>query len=176
MAPPEILRWLARAWSGIDPTPDQFNWGGLAGVAASEAQLCLDRVESLRWAEVSVSIYDGLGNGGLRQPGFVGRLDSFQYSAMNLRAVMIVRYGASPGHNLLDPAIVIQWFYSILPMSCEGAAAILEGSTVSELGEVAIELRQVRRALSPGQRLIGAGRLIPDAEVSCWLRLERRLP
>jgi len=70
----QVKSWVGEYWEGKHQVPKDFNWHGLAEVAASN----FFRHDDLTWAEISVGIYDRLHN---QSPAL-----NFDGSAMNLRA------------------------------------------------------------------------------------------
>ncbi|MEC4806823.1 MAG: hypothetical protein SAJ72_21410 [Jaaginema sp. PMC 1080.18] len=92
----QVQFWLDQVWAGKQQITDNFNWHGLAEVAASQArEFALQsppcRSLSLAWAKVAISIYEFLIN---HHSKYEIRA-SFFYSLMMLRAYLIVKFGIS---------------------------------------------------------------------------------
>lgn len=111
-----VQAWLQGVQNAQIETPEAFNWHGLAAVAAADAHRALDRgneARALRWAEISISIYEQLAN---------QRHDnSFLESAIALRAAMIKALGVIADHPILNVQLILDWALSDLNMSPEEA-------------------------------------------------------
>ncbi len=95
-----------------------FNWLLVAEITASRSILdCSnDRMRALSWATASVIIYDKLeAASGPRELQFFG------LSAAEIRSNMILSFGPVPGHRVLDPDNIENWFFRRLGMNLDEA-------------------------------------------------------
>lgn len=166
----QVLTWLKDIWTGKQPTPENFNWLGLAKSAALHASYEKRKEDSLQWAEVAISIYEYL----MKDADLAGR-NSFVYSLMNLRAHMIIRYGAVSQDRVLDLKQVIELFFYDINMSyIEAATKAVVWKSLSI--ESIRELRRIKNRLSALKSLSDAGKLSLNQELKSWLDLRDKLP
>ena len=66
---------------------------------------------SLEWAEIAIRTAN------LAAAANPARRHSYLYRAMLVRTLFITRTGSQPGHLILDPAAVIDWFHAELKFS-----------------------------------------------------------
>lgn len=95
-----------------------FNWLLVAEIATSRSLTIYsdDRMSALSWAITSVIIYD-------RLEATVGpqELQFFGLSAAEVRSNMILSLGPMPGHVVLDPGNIEDWFFRRLGMNLDEA-------------------------------------------------------
>jgi hypothetical protein len=185
--PIEIQGWLHRVWSGEITPPQHFNWLVLAEVAGTYAQRNFvlrpeeaSAEESLKWAEISISVYERLAQEA--KDGF-----SFETSGMVLRAFLITKLGVKFGHPILDPSVIFAWVRKGLALPiievrqrakdwkerlATGLATSASNSSVQEL----VSLRRIKIRLYPVKLLTENGCLQPDDEITDWLSLHSLLP
>lgn len=174
MPPAQVQEWLASVWSGEQKVPEDFNWHGLAEVAADRAnRRLLGEQPNLEWAEVSVAIYERLA---IEDEG-----DSFLQSAMTLRAALILQLGAKRGHPVLDPEPIFHWFYDNLHLARD--EAIKQASTWREFGpgggvgrNELLMLRRIKNRLGVIKLMSEGTHFTPDAELAKWLEVREQLP
>ena len=183
----QILEWLKGVRTGVIPEPGEFNWLGVAEAAAVDSRRGLDEkddvlaaAENLEWAAVSVAVYEKLAQA--TQDKF-----SFEPSAMMLRAFFIAHLGVSIGHSILDPQILLDWFWNNLTLTLDEAvqkaAAYKQSLSTKQAGQwddleirTLITLRHLKLRLSPIKRLVEGSKLKPDAKLATWLGIYSELP
>lgn len=166
----QVLTWVKYILTGKLPTPENFNWLGLAEAAAFRASYEKRKEDSLQWAEVAISIYEYL----MKDADLTGR-NSFVYSLMNLRANMIMRYGAVSQDRVLDVKQVIDLFFCDINISYTEAAtkaAVWKNLSIENIRE----LRRIKNRLSALKSLSDAGKLPLNQELKSWLDLREKLP
>lgn len=174
--PSEVQTWLRCAWEGQCPIPHNFNWHGLADVAAANARDTLN----LDWAEISVSVYDYLCR------IVPDNCASWTISAMTLRAFLIMNMGPVAGSTILDPELIFTWVLASLPgplsdvrqQIAPGREWLLEQIAQRKPNalEQVRELRRLKNRLSVIQGLSDEQILPPDHELQAWLALRPELP
>lgn len=172
---PEAIRaWLDRVSSGSVTTPDDFTWLRLAEEASERAtypDAATSDQERLVWASIAVSAYDYLA----RTTEDLKWTTSVEISAMMLRANMIKKLGAVPGHPLLDPSTVSHWFFDRLPFPRAEAARLAVDWLKRPVAEILL-LRQIKNRLLVIKELMKDGYLTDDQELQRWVELRERLP
>jgi len=180
-------QWVDSVQMGERVSPSDFNWLGLAEVCALQARRGVEPGstignDNIDWARASVSAYQWLAD---KDPGYA---HSFTLSAMFLRAYLISRCGAKPGDPILDPQIIVDWFWQNVRMSAEEAVAKSAGwrsrltartSTGKKADRLEVtelrELRYIRLRLNVLRLLSEAGVLVPDASLKTWLDAREKL-
>jgi hypothetical protein len=163
-------RWLENAETNQASVPSDFNWHGFAEVAAMNARLESTMSDAEAWASISVRVYERLASEG--KPGA-----SFELSAMNLRAWMIRRYGASDENPIRDLAKLVAWFRTRIPMplpDVERETAQLRALPVERWSEQ-LDLLRTLRALKNRINVFRTLEDLPD-EIRPWLDLWSLLP
>jgi hypothetical protein len=163
-------RWLENAEANPSSVPSDFNWHGFAEVAATNAYYASTTNDAELWASISVRVYDRLASDGKHGP-------SFELSAMNLRASMIRRYGASATSPVRDLSRLVEWFLASVPMplaDAEHAAVQLRAHPVEQWPRH-LEAQRTLRAL---KNRINVFRTLEDPpdEIRPWLNLWSLLP
>ncbi|MBE9041397.1 hypothetical protein IQ235_11450 [Oscillatoriales cyanobacterium LEGE 11467] len=181
----EIVReWLTSIIENKTKLPDNFNWLGLAEVAASRARkIVLELTEkSLQWAEISIATYE-----------ILDRIDtsvrsgdsSYTNSAMWLRVYLIGHLGFQ-NDRILNPQIIFDWFFSSLEISCLEACQKSQKWRLflfqkqkcqlnySEIQEI-LQLRRIREKLKFIKFLLESYPELVDKDVSLWLSIEDNL-
>lgn len=153
---------------------------------------------SLEWAEIAIRTAN------LGAEADPTHRHAYLYRAMLLRTTFITRLGARPGHAVLDPGSVVDWFRAELKCSSAEArqrserwrdshfqqdfAAELErhnagdnaedGETphIKETLNDLLELQLLKYRLQLLRRLAESGELPADANVNDWLQTVRHLP
>lgn len=166
--PSAVLSWLDSVWSDKESVPESFSWLRLADYAAHTARYDND----LDWAKVGTCIYDWLQQ---RDP----RL-GYDRSSMYLRAYFIEKRGSVNGDSLLDPNVILNWFYNSLPMSlveaqlgipeCKKTIAKADIKGPDDL-QLCRELRLIKNNLNVLWALVETGTLVPDDDLSRWLEI-----
>lgn len=116
--------WLNSVWEEQQQVPADFNWLGLAEIAAFKASNQVSKSQetrefSLIWAQIAISVYEFLANS---RPNDAIQ-ESFIESLMNLRSYMILQLGVKVGHSVLDPEPILNWFFENLEFSYEDTVA-----------------------------------------------------
>jgi hypothetical protein len=166
----ELLAWQKDAWTGKLPIPEEFNWLGMAEVAAFNANSKINREKSLQWAKVAISTYEYL----IKNADLAGK-NSFVCSLMNLRACMIIRHGTVPQDCVLDIKHVIDLFFFNTHMSYTEAATKATAWKDLSMRDIQ-ELRRIKNRLSALKLLSDTGKIIPNQELKNWLHLREQLP
>lgn len=159
------------------------------------AALCLDRSEpavpesglrewlasalpALAWADAAIAAY-----GQLVRKSPVRDRNAYEDSAMNLRAFLISRLGAIPGHRVLDATEIVYWFFDNLRMTPgeagERSRAWKSGFLNREDTRRVNEVRQLRRIKNRATilaLLAESGQLEPTPALREWLALREQLP
>jgi len=167
--PAAVKRWLADVEPGQQPSSQRIDWLGLAELAASKARAQLD----LEWADIALAIYEPLARKMDRQ----SRKESLMYSAMNLRAFLITRLGATEGQPILDPQAIVNWFFDNLATSFDQASTDAAHWRTLDIQRVR-ELRWIKNRLAPIKLLMDSGTCPRDScpELNRWLRIRSQLP
>jgi hypothetical protein len=177
----EIKEWLNAVQSGNEITPDGFNWLGLAEAAAFNAHVKQDSqtpASRLEWASIAVSVYERLA----KDSSFDGEdsRESFELSAMHLRAYLIRELGTKPNHAILDANSIVQWFLDSLKLSVEQVHkhCIVYQALGTEKNSIEMlrGLRQIKNRLSVIKSLVNSGQIKPNRELTNWLSLFDKLP
>ena len=178
----QVQAWLKTIWTGKEHISNNFNWHGLAEVAASRASDNLN----LEWAKVAIYVYNFLA---ANQPNATGK-ESFMSSAMTLRAYMISKLGATPGDEILDIEYLVNWFFNDLKISDKDALIKadawkkmlasknkkdIQNKLDAELEEFRI-LRQIKSRLTLFKLLSESNKFTPDKEIADWLSIQDKLP
>jgi hypothetical protein len=153
----QVLTWVKDILTGELPTPEKFNWLGLAEAAAFKASCEKRKEDSLQWAEVAISVYEYL----MKNADLAGR-HSFVCSLMHLRAYMIIRYGAVSQDRVLDIKQVIDLFFCDMNMSYTEAAT--KAAVWKSLGPRSIRVKPNKaQELLPEQTTSDATILQPNS-------------
>lgn len=178
----QVQAWLKSIWTGKEHISDNFNWHGLAEVAAFRASDNLN----LEWAKVAIYVYNFLA---ANQPNASGK-ESFMSSAMTLRAYMISKLCATPGDEVLDIEYLVHWFFNDLKISDKDALIQadawkkmlasknkkdIQNKLDAELEEFRI-LRRIKNRLTLFKLLSESNKFSPDKEITAWLLIQDKLP
>ena len=152
-----------RGWARVEP----------------KLQRWLDLVlPALQWAGVALASYDHL----IRRASPRDR-NSYQDSAMNLRASLISKVGAIPGHRVLDANEIVAWFFDHLRLTPQQARAEArawkegpDDGTQLRQAEKLRRLRRVKNRLTPIAVLMESGQLEPTPALRAWLEVREHLP
>lgn len=187
----QVQFWLDQVWAEKQQISDDFNWYGLAEIAASQArELALQsppcKLLSLAWAKVAISVYEFLIN---HQIKYEIR-ESFFYSLMMLRAYMIVKFGISDEDSILDTNPIVDWFFDNLNLTYEEAISrtsswqeLFTNSTSEKFNDKLIskredilQLRLIKNRLGVIKLLMDSHKLCPNEELKAWLLIREKLP
>lgn len=187
----QVQDWLKSVWQGKQQIPENFNWNGLAFVAADKARgsvtsLGEQELPNLEWAKVAISVYDFLA---ATHPNMK---HSFSRDAMMLRAYTISKMGHIPGDPILDGACIVNWFLNNLKFSPKEALSIAlswkdvvthkykeltqNQQQFAALIEKVRELRQIKNQLLVIQLLSQNNQFNLDEEMNTWLSIQQQLP
>lgn len=170
--PTDVQSWLDSVLSSKERLPQRFNWLLLAEHAAHMARWCDD----LEWARVGTRVYDWLHR---------ADLDGSDLSSMNLRVYFIKKRGGVSGDPLLDPNVILKWFYESLPLSfAEAQLGIPKCKETIATGNIkgpedlqlCRELRLIKNKLNVMALLFESDAIRPDEELSKWLEIRTNLP
>jgi hypothetical protein len=153
---------------------------------------------SLDWAEIAVRTAN------LVAAAKPAHRHSYLYRAMLVRTLFITRLGSQPGHPILDPAVVVEWFQTELRFSPaearrrserwkdpafqqefaaeleahNGSAAAADGETqhISDTLNELLDLQLLKYRLQLLRRLAECGELPASPGITEWLRTSRFLP
>ena len=153
---------------------------------------------SLDWAEIAVRAAN------LAAAGNPTRRHSYLYRAMLVRTLFITRTGSQPGHSILDPAAVVDWFHAELKFSPaearqrserwkdprfqqefaveleihNGSGAGADGETqhISDTLNELLDLQLLKYRLQLLRRLAECGELPATVTTTEWLQTARYLP
>lgn len=165
--PSAILTWLDQSIGRSVVVPADFNWLGMAEVAAMNAREELN----LTWATIAIRIYEYLANGATSEMDTL----SSRLSAMMLRIFMILQLGAQKGDIILDPDHLVHNFYTYVTLSQEQVEeSIALGTTRSR--EQTLELRHIKNYLSALNLLAAQGMLRSYPDLESWFLLIPLLP
>jgi len=174
---PEVVQdWLEQVWSGRISAGEDFFWHGLAEGAsykATRTSYVNSNEDKLGWATIAVKIYAYMAS-----TLHALAPDSFENSAMMLRAFMIGKYGNIPGHPLLDVGEVERWFFQRLPMTLVEAQnkCPLPLSVYKNQIATVRELRAIKNRLNVIKALNEDGYLLDNRELQQWVQLQDKLP
>ncbi len=167
--PKIILSWLINALSG-QLTPNQdINWLSLAEIASFKA----NQNNDLKWAEISIKIYDYLAEKSDKKKRGSG--ESFKLSAMMLRSLMMQRLGTSVNDEILDINIILAWFKDSLNLSFKDVLIKTENWRTLPIENIR-ELRQIKNRLKVIQGLAESDHITLDKFFCQWLDLLPKLP
>lgn len=171
-----VHAWLVAVESGERTVPADFNWHGLAEVAAANAL----RANDLTWAWVATSVYDRLAHQAPQSES-----SGFAHSAMWLRAALIARLGPRAHDPVLDMTPVIGWVRAGLIMPPEEAMrrarAWNEGAPEQQPEQQPQQREQVRQLREMKNRLAVVGLLVGVLadeldDLQPWLEVRAGLP
>lgn len=163
-------RWLENAEAHPPGVPSDFNWHGFAEGAATNAHVAATMSDAELWASVSVRVYDRLASD--EEHGA-----PFELSAMNLRASMIRRHGASAASPVRDLGKLVEWFLARVPMPVADARREATRLRAVPVEEWTLHL-DVLRTLRALKNRINVFRSLgePPDEIRPWLDAWALLP
>ena len=165
--PEEVLAWIHSVFNEQVKVQKGFNWLGLAEMSHQFSQKA--NPPNLEWAKIAVKVYEFLGD------------DSSLNSAMGLRVYLIKACGIISEDQLLDPKVIVNWFFSGLDMAAEEALEKSENwqekYNQNHLGihEVAA-LRRIKIRIRRIKDLVESNLLNPTPIIEKWLAVEHKLP
>jgi hypothetical protein len=162
--PPEQVAKYAHEKSDDINTESQFNWHLVAEISASNAirLATKDRVAALSWAVASVIIYDRLDATAGPQ-----ELQFFGLSAAEVRSNTILSLGPEPGHLVLDPKNVEDWFFRQASMTLDQAKELAR-QWVDLSPDDAFRLLHLRNCFGAVKPLQAEGLFNRDKDLSDW--------
>ena len=166
-----VQRWLDAVLSDHEAVSDEFNWLGLAQSSAQNARGESDRVEALKWAAISLSVYRYLAT----ERGVKGGFNSYELSAMYLRAAMICQFGVVIDHPVLDIQAIITWFRERTSFEREKLVSMTDKWRLLAIEQIRA-LRQIKNRLSVIELLMDNGYLQDESELQEWVMLKKQLP
>jgi hypothetical protein len=165
-----VQEWLEQVWSKQTWVSDDFNWLGLAQVAVQKATGTTSEQEAkLKWAEIALNVYAYL----TRQD--VNGQNSFELSAMHLRAAMIRQFGAVADHPILDGKPIAKWFFDRTFTPREEVMQVLGGWRKLPIQDI-LKLRKIKNRLSVIELLMQDGYLQEHHELREWVMIKKYLP
>lgn len=189
--PVQVQVWLKSIWTKEQQVSEEFNWLGLAEVAASLARENLafkDNLFALEWAKIATSVYEFLAESNSN----TFAKNSFTQSSMLLRSNMIFKLGNLLDDPVLDAEEIVNWFFKELKFSYK--EAIQKSSLWRELSpekyeelaknekqlELALEeirdLREIKNRLAVIRVLTQNELFKPNEEIKAWNALWEKLP
>jgi len=169
----QTFEWIQNAWRDTQLVPKDFNWLGLAEVAAFQARRGNEfstRLPDLVWAKIAIAIYEYL----IEKTGRAHK-QSFELSIMSLRAHCIIALGSVPDDPILDVNRIVQWFFQNVEMTLDEAREKAANWKERPLEEIR-ELRYIKNRLSIIKPLFLKESLECNQELSDWLELQEDLP
>ncbi len=174
---PESLALLQDILDSDSDLPDEFEWLGLAEVAAHNAYAPISIYEAnqtnIKWAEIATKIYERLA--AIADKSKSGSGESLRISSMMLRAGMIDKFGVVDHHPVLDINIILQWFRQNLKLSCEEVEKKAANWRVLPVEEIR-ELRQLKNRLQVISAINDSNKFGLEPEIKAWLSLREKLP
>ena len=167
LPPEDLLAWIHPRLGGEGPLETEFNWHGLAYVAAMRAR---EQDTSPIWAEIAVRIYAWLAR---RSEPCIGKL--FALSEMHVRAHQVSSLGACDGHPVREPQTLVAWFHKTRQLSYTEASAKAAHWRQLPVSEVA-QLRDIKNQLGVFEALLNQLNSSDRNELERWLKLRPRLP
>ncbi len=173
-----VQDWVRSVQEGQLDAPKDFNWLGLAEVAASQAHRSLDNNDSrtaLTWADIAISVYEQLAHD-------VSPSESFTFidSAMRLRAGMIQKLGMSTSQAALNYPLLVSW--ALEDLSYEAVQEKVERwiNHKSDRDYVLTHIDEIRQLRKLKIKLNALAIVWETAELTeaaqQWLSLRRKLP
>jgi hypothetical protein len=168
-----IEEWQTSVEAGDEQVPEEFNWLGLAEVAAFNASSITKQglgSGGLIWARIAISTYQHLA----RQSHITSQ-DTYLNSAMNLRVFMINQLGSISGDSVLDMEQVLQWFLDGLTLTFEDVARKVGNWSNLDHDEV-LKLRRIKNRITILEHLSKERHVSFDQNIKAWLSLRESLP
>jgi hypothetical protein len=167
--PQDAEAWLYTMTIGEPVEGTDFNWHGFAFTAAHMAR----EIPSLPWARVSLRVYEELA---AKSPE--DSRVSFLHSAMNLRACMIIEFGAETGDPVLDPEAIVAHVRQAMTVSFEEAADFTPSRDlrIENIDKIRL-LRKIKNALGPLELIVEITDILEKhPDLGQWLQLRSNLP
>ena len=168
-----VQHWLKQIWSEELTVADDFNWLGVAQMASQKAtgfEASDDQEARLRWVEIALNVYAYLAKQAERNAR-----ESYQLSAMRLRAAMIIQFEPVTDHPILDIKAITTWFFEQTPIERQEVIQLLRNWRSLPIQEI-LKLRQIKNRLSVIELLMEEGHLQEDHELRHWLAIKGCLP
>jgi hypothetical protein len=167
LPPEDLLAWIQLRLGGEVPLDTDFNWHGLADVAAMRAH---EQDASPIWAEIAVRVYAWLAH---QSEPRISKL--FTLSEMHVRAHQVSSLGACAGHAVREPQALVAWFHKNLPLSYTEASAKAAHWRQLPVSEIA-QLRDIKSQLGVFEALLDQLNSSDRNELERWLKLRPHLP
>lgn len=171
--PASVQTWLEGVKGGTVTVPPGFNWLGFAEITTAFARGSLgedikNKVPDLDWAQVAATVNEYLTD---ISTAAINR-HNHAIKAMRLRAFMIRRFGARPGHPILDPEYITNWFFTNLAVPLDDILYLLDFKDFRDLDpKDLIKLMEIRHFLRILDELVQSGHLVPEPKIQVWLAL-----
>jgi hypothetical protein len=163
-------QWLDRANANPADVPSNFNWLAFAFGAGTRAHSASTIEDADAWASISIRVYEQLATS-------LDWAASAELSAMNLRAWMIRRYGASELHPVRDVRQLVRWFEQATSMQYNEVRGLAERLRAIPIDLWSEQLDLVRQLRAMKNR-INVFRTLDDPPdvMRPWLELWSLLP
>jgi hypothetical protein len=164
---PHAIRSLVQEMLLLPKEEQLFRWHSFADSAATLAKRAKDSdpAAALEWSSISAEVYDRLARD---NEGMTRHL--FELSCMTLRSIMILALGPRPGHLVLDPWIVEEWFFRAAGLDLQRASALAHDLTSIEQGD-AIALTFIAEKFEVLRPLLIANVLDRTDDLASWNKL-----
>lgn len=161
----EALAWTNANLVEIRARTSSFNWHLLAESMATQA----NQEPNLDWGRAAIKIYECLAS---LSPDFG---DSFLYSAMQLRANMIIRFGSTIDDPILCIGPMLDWFHHWTQITLPDAINASKNWQTLPVAEIKA-LRKIKNCLTILKRLDNSGFLAAYPEIQKWIAIHDALP
>lgn len=168
-----VQRILKKVWSEESAVSDDFNWLGLAQVASQKAtgfEASGNQEAKLRWAEIARKE-----NAYLAKQAEPNARESYELSAMHLRAAMIIQFEPVTDHPIVDIKAITSWFCERTPIERQDVIPLLGNWRSLPIQDI-LKLRQIKNRLSVIELLMQEGHLQEHPELRQWLAIKSCLP
>jgi hypothetical protein len=166
--PSRIESWLSN-FASSEPPSEDFNWLGLAEVAASRAVAATGSPAQLAWGRIAQAAYEQLSSRADPASRYRHTED-----AMRLRAELIRVQGPRSDDPLLDCDKILDWFLQNVDHPVDAIKQRAARWRELDPGEV-LELRRLKNRLAILRRLDRCPGIARE-EIARWLPLWELLP
>lgn len=172
---PDYLRQLySKELDGLGSI-ENINWLSLAEGASIRAEQALNRGQNNLgkcWADISVKLYEMLSD---KSESRNSQL-SLYLAAIRMRIKAIQYLGCSSEDQLLDPEIIVNWFFANIERSIDETSEKTKKWTSLSKEEIR-ELRNLKNILNAMELLINIDcPLAKKQEIKRWLSVKSALP
>ena len=170
--PMQLSHQISEIRQGKQWVATNFNWLGLAQAARLKATMSSRIEDCLSWGRAAVSAYAMA-----IEQDYLPAQSTLHLQAMYFRVTMIDDHGAIKDDILLDPELVIRWFFQCLSFTQQQVLSLLLMQTRHELSiEQVQKLRYIKQALSIIRQLPENILLRYRRELHPWFSLQSLLP